>query len=367
MVLVDVDVAQDADDFQIIHTSATQYDGEYDRSNATWSYTRFGTNTGSFSGSRVFFLFKGITIPMGSIIDDATLTLKDMEKSSTNNISLSVRAVNNSAPVSLSTNYNGGAGTIFNTAVLTPAVSFTVTTGTATDFPLNVKPHVQALVDAFDYNNDAMMFRMAKIPVTSNNTISYQMQGFEYQVSPPDSSANLTINYTPASQEQFTVDAILQAVVAGGMKAFIINSILKGCRALPDADISNVGNWSDFRLGNQDTELWDELNEEPPDNDGTAVVSIGNPTTGDTFEVNLEDCPDPLKSDGHIVRFTAKGSSSNVKVRAELRQGVTLIATTPQFSMSQSYQTFSYNLSEIEADSITDYTDLRVRIIPETV
>ena len=367
MVLVDVDVAQDQDDFQIVHSSATQYTGAYDLSNATWSYTRFGNSAMSFSGNRAYFLFKGITIPMGSTIDDATLTLKDLEKSSSNNVSLSVRAVNNSAPVSLTTNYTNGGGTLWNTAVLTPAVSFTVTTASPTNFPLNVKPHVQALVNAFDYNNDAMMFRMIKIPVTLSNYNSYQIQGFEYQVSPPDSKANLTINYSPATQEQFQIDAILQAIVAGGMKAFIINSILKGCRALPDSDISNVGNWSDFRLGNQDTELWDELNEEPPDNDGTAVVSIGNPTTGDTFEVSLEDCPDPLKSDGHIVRFTAKGSSSNVKVRAELRQGVTLIATTPQFIMSTSYQTFVYNLSGGEADSITDYTDLRVRIIPETV
>ncbi len=365
MVLVDVDVAQEQDDFQIHHSSGTNYDGIYDYSNGTWTYRRFGTQAGSFSGNRVYFLFKGITIPQGSIIDDATLTLKEIQKVATNDIVLSVRAVNNSAPVSLSTNYTSGGGTLWNTAVLTPTVTLSVTTSSPTDFPLNVKPHVQALVDAFDYNNDAMMFRMAKTPVTSNNTLSYEMQGFEYQVSPPDSTANLTINYTPATQEQFEIDAILTS--GDTLINFSLDSILKGCRALPDADISNVGNWSDFRLGNQDTELWDELNEEPPDNDGTAVVSIGNPTTGDTFEVSLEDCPDPLKSTGHIVRFTAKGSSSNVKVRAELRQGVTLIATTPQFNMSQSYQTFVYNLSEIEADSITDYTDLRVRIIPETV
>ena len=206
MVLVDVDIAGEEDDWQVKHVTGGEYTAEYNLSNATWAYQRYGTPATDFTGSNVFYLFRGITIPQGSTIDDATLTIPSVEVNGVTPMPLTIRAVNNSAPTNQA-DYQAytGTGPAFNTPVLTPVVTFSPTDSVATDYPVDVKAHVQALVDAFDYSNDNMLFRMAKTPVTTT-TLNFDAQNFEYQVSPPDTSANLTINYSSGCASDFCED-----------------------------------------------------------------------------------------------------------------------------------------------------------------
>ena len=85
---------------------------------------------------------------------------------------------------------------------------------------------------------------------------------------------------------------------------------------------------------------------------------------GNTFEVKLSSVDAPSANTGHYVYIRAWGSSGiGTRISFYLYQGTTLIA-----SLENSLQTsvFALNLIELttaEADSITDYSDLRVRVV----
>lgn len=82
-------------------------------------------------------------------------------------------------------------------------------------------------------------------------------------------------------------------------------------------------------------------------------------TTSSTCEVRFEAGGDPVSSVGHIIRFRAKALTS---LTAYLYQNTTLISTFVATGISNTvYQDFTWTLSESEANSITDYTNLRVR------
>jgi hypothetical protein len=83
-------------------------------------------------------------------------------------------------------------------------------------------------------------------------------------------------------------------------------------------------------------------------------------TSASTAEVKFEAANAPSVDTNHTIYYRAKGTSGALEVR--LYQGTTLIATHNP-SLTGSYQTFTWNLTEGEAGSITDYSDLRVRFI----
>jgi hypothetical protein len=124
--------------------------------------------------------------------------------------------------------------------------------------------------------------------------------------------------------------------------------------ARPIADIL-VGSWGT-------TPLWDKLDEVAPD-DATTQVQSANRPTNDTFEVRLSSVTDPQSSSGHVVRIRMYGNTSHTW-SAYLYQGATLIKTLVSGAVPpSSYITNSYMLTAGEADSITNYADLRVRIV----
>jgi hypothetical protein len=86
-----------------------------------------------------------------------------------------------------------------------------------------------------------------------------------------------------------------------------------------------------------------------------------------TFTVGLPDVVDPQTSVGHIIRARARISATTDVgdiFRIELLQGAVVKATTTFWSdLSNNGTVFSYTLREDEANSITDYTDLRLRVI----
>jgi outer membrane murein-binding lipoprotein Lpp len=79
------------------------------------------------------------------------------------------------------------------------------------------------------------------------------------------------------------------------------------------------------------------------------------------FEVKLSAVTDPLSSSGHIIRVRTKDNIP-ITLTIELYQGATLIAggfnTTPQLSLA----TDVFTLSSAQADLITNYADLRIRV-----
>jgi hypothetical protein len=89
-------------------------------------------------------------------------------------------------------------------------------------------------------------------------------------------------------------------------------------------------------------------------------------TTADTtMELGLSAVADPLVDTGHILRFRIRGTGNGQPefCEAQLFEGGSLVATTGTQSSRGGYTTYPYTLTAGEASSITDYSNLRVRVI----
>lgn len=93
--------------------------------------------------------------------------------------------------------------------------------------------------------------------------------------------------------------------------------------------------------------------------------------TYETLLAGASALVDPVSSSGHIFRYRicmtnagtpAASGGFDVTVTAYLYQGTTLIAAdSGKVVNSATWTTYTYTLSGTEADSITDYTNLRLR------
>ena len=117
----------------------------------------------------------------------------------------------------------------------------------------------------------------------------------------------------------------------------------------PTSDITS-GAWSP----STGTDLFAMLDEVSP-NDSDFITT----TSTSTAEVGLSTAGDPAVSTGHIIRYRAKGTGT---LTVSLIQGTTVIATNVP-SLTTSFQTYTFTLSGAEADSITDYSNLRLRFV----
>src|SRR5574338_369566 len=88
-----------------------------------------------------------------------------------------------------------------------------------------------------------------------------------------------------------------------------------------------------------------------------------------TYEASLSSITDPSTSSNHVVRVrlaktnngTVSGTGNSVTGTVGLYQGATLIATVVNAAtLTGAWVQTNYTLSGAEADSITDYTDLRI-------
>lgn len=135
--------------------------------------------------------------------------------------------------------------------------------------------------------------------------------------------------------------------------------------ARPISDLDNTGVWTT-------TPLWSDI-DDGASPDGTVVVSDTTPVVTEPFTVDLGTITDPTLSTGHILRIRwAKnaGGAGSKTIRIELRQGYTgegsqgtLIATDDYAINSTTLRTDATTLSGAEADAITDYSDLQIRIM----
>lgn len=127
--------------------------------------------------------------------------------------------------------------------------------------------------------------------------------------------------------------------------------------ARPDADVS-AGSWTPNPAA--PGTLYDKIDETSPD-DTDYIIALSNTTC----EINLSDVTDPVSNDGHIIRWRGKMGllSAGVSIEVRLFQGAVQKATTGAVAQDFVFTTREYTLSAIEASGITDYTDLRIKVI----
>lgn len=140
--------------------------------------------------------------------------------------------------------------------------------------------------------------------------------------------------------------------------------------ARPSTDAS-IGTYTDQAAGT--TNIWDTINEAVA-SDTDYIRSVTDPSNA-PYVTKLTSVTDPVSSSGHTIRArmgTDVASGGNqINATVQLRQGYvsegtpgTLIATLTQNNISAgSFADYSYTLSSGEADSITDYTDLYLRVV----
>lgn len=78
-------------------------------------------------------------------------------------------------------------------------------------------------------------------------------------------------------------------------------------------------------------------------------------------EIRLGTASDPLLSTGHAVSYRIWRDSGGPNLNVHLYCGATLIASWNHASVPTTPTTYEQELSVAEADSITDYSDLRLR------
>ncbi len=129
--------------------------------------------------------------------------------------------------------------------------------------------------------------------------------------------------------------------------------------AFPSADIS-LGGWTPS-AGGSPTELWPMIDEETAD-DADFIQSVLTPSN-DTCEVRLQALGDPAVSTGHVVRYRYSKSfaAGRVDLTVKLMDGATEIASFTHSDISTTDTQADQTLSAAQADSISDYGDLRLR------
>jgi hypothetical protein len=123
--------------------------------------------------------------------------------------------------------------------------------------------------------------------------------------------------------------------------------------AAPTSDIS-AGGWNPSTGGT----LYGTIDETTAD-DADYDIDM---SSGSTMEVKFAGLTDPASSTGHIVRYRVKGATGSLVV--SLRQGAgTEIASWTHNPAPSSATTYEQTLTSGQANAITDYSDLRLRVV----
>lgn len=134
-----------------------------------------------------------------------------------------------------------------------------------------------------------------------------------------------------------------------------------GQAALPSSDTS-VGTWTTNTGAT--TNLYQAI-DEPDFNDADYVQSVAGPANA-VYEVALGAVTDPAVSTGHTlpVRAWLDTAGPPATITAELRQGANALSTPAVFAdpVTTTPTTYDDTLSAAQADAITNYADLRLRL-----
>jgi len=138
----------------------------------------------------------------------------------------------------------------------------------------------------------------------------------------------------------------------------------------PSSDKDNTGLYTDSSAGA--VALYSKIDESAAD-DTDLIQSPAAPTSA-VYVTHFSTMADPLTSSSHVMRTRYRKDTSGgagLDIVAQLRQGYqsettqgTLI-TTRTFSAvgASAWVTDAYTLSAAEADAITDYAELYLRVV----
>jgi hypothetical protein len=132
--------------------------------------------------------------------------------------------------------------------------------------------------------------------------------------------------------------------------------------ARPDGTVS-AGSWTEVNAPSLH-----EATDEITANDNTDYAQTT--TNDDTMELTLSNVTDPQTGTGHVISFRMMtlGTGSKERCRVELFQGTTPIASTNNEQSQDAYTTHTYTLDPTtEADAISDYSDLRFKVVSSSV
>jgi hypothetical protein len=134
--------------------------------------------------------------------------------------------------------------------------------------------------------------------------------------------------------------------------------------ATPDGVVSS-GTWVAVPSGTLATTI-DEVSADDADYN----ESVSNPIS-DTFEVSLSNVAAPPVNTGHAMHYRygkSAASGKRIDFLVSLRQGAsTVIAQQTHTDVGSGFTSGILTLTEAEAGNITDYSDLRIRIIATSV
>ncbi len=126
--------------------------------------------------------------------------------------------------------------------------------------------------------------------------------------------------------------------------------------ALPSGTVTN--NWNITGAATAHEAVDDPVGS--PDDDTTKLDST---VDEDEFLVNIGTVTDPEVGTGHVIRFRCQSTGSGAPERVEVKlfEGTTERAASGNIACNRdTWQDESYTLSEAEANSITDYSVLRL-------
>lgn len=136
----------------------------------------------------------------------------------------------------------------------------------------------------------------------------------------------------------------------------------------PDSDV-DINNYTDQASGT--TNIFQSIDEVTASDADYVKSDVAPDSSAAGF--GLSNIEDPQVNSGHIVRYKYKKDASGgatINMRVELRQGYlgessqgTLIHTESLLNVPGSaWQTGTFTLTSSEANTITDYTNLQIRI-----
>ena len=131
--------------------------------------------------------------------------------------------------------------------------------------------------------------------------------------------------------------------------------------ARPDSDVS-TGAW----VASTGTDFYALLDESPYSDADYISSTDWDGTMPDPITVGLGNVTDPANAINHVVSYRAKGTTGSggftiPTLTVVLLQTGTTIATSVNSSLTGSYTDYTFDLSEAEANSITDYDLLRLK------
>jgi hypothetical protein len=140
--------------------------------------------------------------------------------------------------------------------------------------------------------------------------------------------------------------------------------------ARPSADTNNPGSYTDEAAGSSD--IFNSIDETSA-SDSDYIQSPATPSSA-VYVTKLSTVVDPLSSSGHIVRWRrgkdVGTGGEQIDLTVQLRQDYvnegtpgTLIAAKTVNDIAQAFADDSMTLSGGEADSITDYSNLYLRLL----